>query len=350
MLRLTTIIVIFLVWVPVAQAWSWPVQGPVLQPFAYDEAHPYAAGQHRGVDIGADSAGQNVVAPATGTISFAGSVPTSGESITIQTADGYSVTLTHLGSILVAKGGAVAEHDVVGTIGPSGAPEFDQPYVHLGVRTTSDPNGYLDPLSFLPPASSSAPTQSGSTASQPSTSGASTSTPAASSAPTAHTPVAGTQGSNVRKARTRVSSHGRSRTSRSATSGQARTQQGSARPASHPAHAGRHVPHHVRKLRRPVRARTSSVQRPVAEAAAPSRRGRLDTGHQLQPAPPVLQLARPSRASTVPLPLVLNGLAALVAVAAAFAAGRGRRRRPAGARVLRLARPRFDSELELHAA
>jgi hypothetical protein len=46
---------LFLVWTPVAQAWSWPVQGPVVQPFVYDEAHPYASGQHRGIDIGADA-------------------------------------------------------------------------------------------------------------------------------------------------------------------------------------------------------------------------------------------------------------------------------------------------------
>ena len=34
------------------------MQGPVVQPFSYDEAHPYAAGQHRGIDIGADAAGE----------------------------------------------------------------------------------------------------------------------------------------------------------------------------------------------------------------------------------------------------------------------------------------------------
>jgi Membrane-bound metallopeptidase len=76
----------------------------VLQPFSYDAAHPYASGQHRGIDIGADSAGETVVAPSAGLISFAGTVPTSGKSVTIQTADGYSVTLTHLGSIVVAEG------------------------------------------------------------------------------------------------------------------------------------------------------------------------------------------------------------------------------------------------------
>jgi len=103
------------------------VQGPVLQPFSYDEAHPYASGQHRGVDIGADAAGEAVVAPAVGTVSYAGTVPTNGKTVTIETADGYSVTLTHLGSIAVAKGATVAEQDVVGTIGPSGTPEVDSP-------------------------------------------------------------------------------------------------------------------------------------------------------------------------------------------------------------------------------
>ena len=47
------------------------MQGPVLQGFAYDEAHPYASGQHRGIDIGADAAGESVVAPASGAVSFA---------------------------------------------------------------------------------------------------------------------------------------------------------------------------------------------------------------------------------------------------------------------------------------
>src|SRR5207245_1943826 len=114
---------LFLAWPPVAHAWSWPVQGPVLQGFAYDEAHPYASGQHRGVDIRADAAGETVIAPAAGTVSFAGTVPTNGKSLTIETPDGHSVTLTHLGSTLVAKGAAVSEGAAVGTIGPSGTPE-----------------------------------------------------------------------------------------------------------------------------------------------------------------------------------------------------------------------------------
>jgi hypothetical protein len=143
-------VIVFLVWVPVANAWSWPVHGKVLAPFSYDEAHPYHAGQHRGIDIAAGATGDPVVAPEGGTVSFAGFVPTSGESLTIETTDGYSVTLTHLGSLGVAVGAVVSEGDVVATVGPSGTPEQSAPYVHLGIRLTDDPLGYRDPLGLLP--------------------------------------------------------------------------------------------------------------------------------------------------------------------------------------------------------
>src|SRR6266567_112295 len=72
-----------------ALGWTWPVAGPVLIGFSFDPAHPYAAGQHRGIDIGA----------------------------------------------------------------PAGAPELDVPYVYLGIRRAGDEQGYLDPLLFLPASS-----------------------------------------------------------------------------------------------------------------------------------------------------------------------------------------------------
>src|SRR4051812_34609305 len=124
---------------PPAGAWTWPVKGPVLQAFVLGD-DPYAAGQHRGIDIGAPS-GVDVLAPTAGTISFVGTVPVSGRSVTILTADGYSVTLTHLGSTSVSRGGAVGEGAPVGTIGPTGQVEHEVPYVHLGIRRSEDPNG-----------------------------------------------------------------------------------------------------------------------------------------------------------------------------------------------------------------
>jgi len=139
-----------LVFVHAAAAWTWPAAGDVVQQYTFDPADPYAAGQHRGIDIAGD-ADSTVVAPASGAITFAGTVPTSGRSVTITTADGYAVTLTHLGNLLVAKGATVAEGDAVGTIGPSGDAEVAVPYVHLGIRLAADEQGYVDPLGLLPP-------------------------------------------------------------------------------------------------------------------------------------------------------------------------------------------------------
>jgi hypothetical protein len=149
-MRRIVLLVLFLVlWVPSAGAWTWPVGGPVLHGFSFDRAHPYAAGQHRGVDVAA-SDGAPVLAPVSGVVTFAGAVPTSGRSVTIETVDGLSVTLTHLGTIVVARNAAVVEGAVIGAVGTSGTPEIAGPYVHLGVRTTADAQGYLDPVGLLP--------------------------------------------------------------------------------------------------------------------------------------------------------------------------------------------------------
>jgi hypothetical protein len=132
-----------------ALAWTWPVDGPVLQQFSFTAASPYEGGLHRGIDVGAPP-GAVVVAPAAGTVSFAGSVPTGGPAVTIQTTDGYSVTLVHLGSFSVDLGQQVAEAAPVGTVGGTGSAELSAPHVHLGIRVTNEPEGYLDPLLFLP--------------------------------------------------------------------------------------------------------------------------------------------------------------------------------------------------------
>src|SRR3954451_1710309 len=152
------VVLVFMISVPCASAWTWPVKGPVLQTFSFDPAHPYAAGQHRGIAIGAD-AGTPVLAAASGVVSFAGSVPTNGLTLTIQTGDGLAVSLTHLGSVGVARDAHVVEGAVVGTVGPSGTAEFATPYVHLGIRTASSDQGYLDPLDFLPAVTTPAPVQ-----------------------------------------------------------------------------------------------------------------------------------------------------------------------------------------------
>ena len=137
-----------LIVIPVAAAWAWPADGPVLRPFSVAEDR-YAAGQHRGIDIGA-AVGAPVRAPAAGTVSFAGPVPGGGRAVTILTADGYAITLLQLGSTVVAPGGVVTEGTVVGQVGESEDAVTRASHVHLGIRVAADPNGYVDPASLLP--------------------------------------------------------------------------------------------------------------------------------------------------------------------------------------------------------
>jgi Peptidase family M23 len=351
--RLALPFLVFLVWTPAAYAWSWPVQGPVLQPFSYDPANPYAAGQHRGIDIGADATGDTVVAPAAGTISFAGTVPTSGRSVTIQTSDGYSVTLTHLGSALVAKGQTVAERDSIGTIGPSGTAEVEGPYVHLGIRVTSDPNGYLDPLSFLPPVPTDAGGD-GSTSSQGSSSGSSTASggasgSSASSSSTTAKERATSKPEHEHAATTQTASsrsgtrHGQAEERRSNVR-QDRSSRRAAVPRADEATA-RTLP--VAVPHRSMDVPTSSSRRPVVEPAAPVELTGLDAGHTIRRRPPG---AHP----VVLLPLILNGVAALVALGAALRTANGRRRSGTGpaasAQVLQLSRRPVENRAATRAA
>jgi hypothetical protein len=150
-----------------AGAWSWPADGAVLRPFTLG-ADVYAGGQHRGIDV-AGPEGSDVRAPAAGVVTFAGSLPTYGHGVTILTADGYSVTLVHLGAIGVSKGDSVGEGAAVGTMGTSGTPEQPVPSVHLGIRRASDEEGYVDPLDLLParPTSAPAPAPQPATSPQP---------------------------------------------------------------------------------------------------------------------------------------------------------------------------------------
>ena len=346
----------FLLWTPVAHAWSWPVQGPVVQPFAYDEAHPYASGQHRGIDIGADAAGETVLAPSDGTVSFAGTVPTSGISLTIETPDGYSVTLTHLGSIVVVKGAAVAEGDAVGTIGPSGTAETDAPYVHLGIRVGSDPNGYLDPLSLLPApvAAAEGGSDNGSTATQPVATGGAAAPPAPASQPapaqTANTPAATSQGSPVRASSGRATQRVRGRAQQSPHADVRPHGRSRRAPLSQLAHAERRVQHRPRKSHHRANEPVTVSRRPVVEAAAPHESIDLDAGHAVRPSLQVAHRGRQSRHEpSAILGLVWNGAAAVVALLAALAAARRRARDLAGratvAQVVQLPRPALDRDV-----
>ena len=104
----------------VAAAWTWPTNGVVLGPFVLGD-DPYAGGQHRGIDV-AGALADPVRAPADGVVSFAGTVPNGGKTVSILTSDGYTVTLLHLGSISVKKGDAVGEGATIGRSGRAASP------------------------------------------------------------------------------------------------------------------------------------------------------------------------------------------------------------------------------------
>jgi len=103
---------------------------------------------HRGVDIAAE-AGERVLAPVAGTVTFVGRVPGAGGStvlaITLQTAAG-SVTLLPLERASVSRGDSVSEGATLATLAENGDASFSATHLHVGLRAGSL---YLDPARVL---------------------------------------------------------------------------------------------------------------------------------------------------------------------------------------------------------
>jgi hypothetical protein len=256
-LALLPVLLALQVGVSPALAWTWPVDGPVLQPFAFDPDSPYAGGQHRGIDVGAPT-GTPVLAPAAGTVSFAGAVPGGGLTLAIRTPDGYSVTLVHLGALGAARGATVEEGEAVGSVGPSGEPEHSEPYVHLGIRIAADPQGYVDPLSLLPARAGAPPTNVPATLDEAPTSPGAAETGPVGEAPAGGTPAAAGGSAAANTNTTAVRADGKS---------QARAGTSFDRQTGHLApRVGREAPHVVRRLSTgapPLEVRLASPDRSV---------------------------------------------------------------------------------------
>jgi len=130
--------------------WVWPVSGEVITAYRNGD-DPYAAGQHRGIDIAA-APGTPVVAAAGGEVRFAGTAGSSGLTVSIRTADGlFDTSYLHLSSTAVRKGQIVAAGDHVGAVGTTGIRSAEQAHLHFGVRDAGSRHAYHDPLAFLPP-------------------------------------------------------------------------------------------------------------------------------------------------------------------------------------------------------
>ena len=113
-----------------------PVDGPVIAEYAPVGSY----GGHWGIDYAA-AVGSQVRAPASGRITFAGSVAGM-RSVTIEPVPGFKVSLSYLSEVTVASGTMLDRGEVVGRSGsPHGANG-----VHLSTRIDGE---YVDPESQL---------------------------------------------------------------------------------------------------------------------------------------------------------------------------------------------------------
>ena len=150
---------------PKSTAWPWPLIGEVVTAYRNGD-DPYAAGQHRGVDIAAP-VGTPARAVVAGSVSFSGRLPDGGNVVTLRSSDGeYLVSYLHLATRAVSRGAAVAVGDTLGSTGTTGRRSIEQPHLHLSVRVAAT-RAYVDPMGLLgeprlaaPNASGAAPDQS----------------------------------------------------------------------------------------------------------------------------------------------------------------------------------------------
>ncbi|MEA2361093.1 MAG: hypothetical protein QOD71_238 [Thermoleophilaceae bacterium] len=145
-----TLAAVLLTAAPARADWIWPVRGEVITPYRNGD-DPYAAGQHRGIDIAADP-GTPVVAAAGGEIRFSGTAGSSGLTVSIRTDDGvYDTSYLHLSTTAVRTGERVAAGQRIGAVGTTGVRSAERPHLHFGVREAGSRHAYHDPLAFLPP-------------------------------------------------------------------------------------------------------------------------------------------------------------------------------------------------------
>ena len=136
---------------PALAAWTWPADGEVITSYL-NGADPYAAGQHRGIDI-AGPVGAPVVAATAGTVRFAGTAGSSGLTVSVRTSDGrLDLSYLHLSSLAVGAGQRVAAGTRIGAVGTTGRRSAAQPHVHFGVRDAGSAHGYHDPSGLPVPA------------------------------------------------------------------------------------------------------------------------------------------------------------------------------------------------------
>lgn len=123
--------------------WEWPLSPvPVVVARFDPPPDPWSAG-HRGVDLLA-AVGQSVLAPESGSVSFAGMV--AGRPVVVVTHPGGLRSTFEPVAALVPVGTPLAAGSAVGTVSPASGHCAPATCMHWGVIRG---NTYLDPLAFV---------------------------------------------------------------------------------------------------------------------------------------------------------------------------------------------------------
>ena len=115
----------------------WPVRGPVNSEFGV-RASPWTRGGelHSGIDIGVER-GTRVVAPAAGTVAFAGTHAEYGLTVILDHGENLRTVYGHLSRLDVSQGRTVARGTELGLTGNSG--RSSGPHLHYEILVDGRP-------------------------------------------------------------------------------------------------------------------------------------------------------------------------------------------------------------------
>ena len=129
-----------------AQGWRWPAIGPISGVFGSQRIlNGKPRNVHYGVDVAA-AKGTPIVAAASGTITVAGDLYFSGNTVFIDHGLGVNTSYLHLDSIAVQEGQFVKAGETIGTLGATG--RATGPHLHWGLNWFEV---RVDPALIVPP-------------------------------------------------------------------------------------------------------------------------------------------------------------------------------------------------------
>jgi murein DD-endopeptidase MepM/ murein hydrolase activator NlpD len=129
-----------------AQGFRWPATGPISGVFGSQRIlNGKPRSVHYGVDVAA-AKGSDIVAAAAGTVTLAGDLYFSGNTVFIDHGLGVNTSYLHMDTIAVQEGQSVKSGEKLGTLGATG--RATGPHLHWGLNWF---DVRLDPALIVPP-------------------------------------------------------------------------------------------------------------------------------------------------------------------------------------------------------